>query len=75
MSFHIYAWLENGKPRLRVEDADSKLTCMSWSYNDGNASSDADKHEIKRLFRELLLLTCKQEVANCRVFETLELKR
>lgn len=69
MSYHINAWLEDGDPRLEILDAHSKSVCMSWSYKSRESLERKDKTEIQRLFRELILLTCKQMVANCRVFE------
>ncbi|MBU2865072.1 hypothetical protein QWZ13_14645 [Reinekea marina] len=68
MSYHINAWLENGVPQLQVIDAQTKRVCMNWSYQSESEPSEQQKHEIQRLFRELLLLTCKQDIANCRVF-------
>lgn len=70
MSYHINAWLEDGHPRLEIVDAHSKSVCMSWSYKSRAGLEGKDKTEIQRLFRELILLTCKQMVTNCRIFET-----
>ena len=70
MSYHINAWLEDGDPRLEIVDAHSKSVCMSWSYKSRAGLERKDKAEIQRLFRELILLTCKQMITNCRVFET-----
>ena len=69
MSYHINAWLENGDPQLQIIDAQSKSVCMSWSYTAKRGSTGKDKNEIQTLFRELLLLTCKQEMSNSRVFK------
>ncbi len=68
MGYYIYAWLENGKPQLQIVDAKSKSVCVTWSYQDKNIHSQDDKKEIQRLFKDLLLLTCKQELRHCRVF-------
>lgn len=68
MSFHINAWLENGEPQLQIIDAQSRNVCMSWSYKPKSGTDQSNKNEIQKLFRELLLLTCKQEMSNCRVF-------
>ena len=68
MGYYIYASLENGDPQLEIVDADSKSTCLSWRYQSENSDKNYDKKEIQRLFRELLLLTCKQEINNYRVF-------
>mgnify|MGYP003672118201 FL=1 len=69
MSYHINAWLEDGEPQLQIVDAQSKAVCVSWSYKASKETRSKDGYEIQRLFRKLLLLTCKQEMANCRVFE------
>lgn len=69
MSFHIHAWLENGLPRLQVIDAQSGATYLSWHYQEAEQDSQfKEPEEVQRLFKELLLLTCKQEMANCRMF-------
>ena len=68
MSYHINAWLENGVPQLQVIDAQTKRVCMNWSYKSESEPSEQQRQEVQRLFRELLLLTCKQDIANCRVF-------
>ncbi len=69
MSFHIYAWLENGLPRLRVIEAKSGTTYLSWHYQETEQDGQPkEPEEVQRLFKELLLLTCKQEMANCRIF-------
>ena len=67
MGYYLYAWLENGKPQLQVIDAQSKSICLSWSYQ--ATDENCDSKEIQRLFRDLLLLTCKQEMRNYGVFE------
>ena len=67
MSYHIYAWLEKGIPHLQIKDSESKSTYLSWSYQ--TTESNYDKQEIQRLFRELILLTCKQKMDNYRIFE------
>jgi L-rhamnose mutarotase len=68
MSYHINAWLEDGMPRLQVIDAQTRTICMSWSYTPNKDQSYKERHEIQRLFKELLLLTCKQDISNCRIF-------
>ena len=67
MGYYIYAWLESGNPQLQIIEAESKSICLSWSYQATDANHD--KKEIQRLFRDLLLLTCKQEMGNYRIFE------
>lgn len=72
MSFQIYAWLDNGQPRLQIIETLSGVTYLSWRYQEeaGKNSKPKDKKEIQRLFKDLILLTCKQEMQNCRLFET-----
>lgn len=67
MGYYIYAWLEHGNPQLQIIEAESKSICLSWSYQATNTKYDSK--EIQRLFKNLLLLTCKQEMRNYRVFE------
>lgn len=67
MTYQINAWLENGEPRLQILDSQSQSVCMSWSYEANREDRPRDSHEIQRLFRELLLLTCKQQVTHDRV--------
>lgn len=69
MGCFIYASLIEGKPNLKIVDARSQQTCVNWHY-DRDAEGDtgdksAARQEIQRLFRELLLLTCKQNLASC----------
>ncbi|MCH9696643.1 MAG: hypothetical protein K0U68_00920 [Gammaproteobacteria bacterium] len=66
MGYYIYAWLDNGSPRLKVVNALSNTECINWTYQ---AESNSDKKEIQRLFKELLLLTCQQDLQQCRVFK------
>lgn len=68
MSYYINAWLENGDPQLEIIDSRTRTVCMSWSYQAGNLVDSTDRNEIKRLFRDLVLLTCKQQADNLRVF-------
>ncbi len=68
MGYYIYAWLENGRPQLQIVDAETESICVTWGYRDHTDWDHEDEKEIQRLFRDLLLLTCKQEISNCRVF-------
>jgi hypothetical protein len=68
MGFYIYAWLEQGNPRLRVVDAATGRVCLRWDYHGADRPKSSDKKEIQRLFRDLLLLTCRQETHNVRFF-------
>lgn len=63
MSYHIYAWIENSKPKLKIVDSVTGAIYLTWTYNE-NHSIKSDKKEIQRLFKELLLLTCKQTLCN-----------
>jgi hypothetical protein len=68
MGYYIYAWLEHGNPRLRVVDIRTGSTCLRWDYRNSGRTNFNDKKEIQRLFRDLLLLTCRQENQNIRMF-------
>lgn len=68
MGHRIYAWLEEGKPRLRIYDAESGNLTVSWDYQGKQGAGEPQRQEIQRLFKQLLLLTCKQEMANVRVY-------
>lgn len=61
MGYYIYAWLDHGNPRLRVVDARTGSICLCWDYHSAKKRMSSDKKEIQRLFRDLLLLTCRQE--------------
>ncbi len=67
MGYHIYAWLENSVPQLQIVDAETGAVSVTWSYRSNGELGD--QKEIQRLFRDLLLLTCKQEMNNCRIFK------
>ena len=69
MGYYIYAWLKDGNPQLQIVDAQSKSVCVTWSYADPASGELCDKKEIQRLFKDLLLLTCRQEMKNCRIFK------
>lgn len=71
MGYYIYAWLEHGNPRLRVIDVKTGSICLRWDYRTTRPFKFSDKKEIQRLFRDLLLLTCKQENRNVRSFNLL----
>ncbi|MCI0653371.1 MAG: hypothetical protein L0Y39_02675 [Methylococcaceae bacterium] len=74
MGYYIYAWLEQGDPRLRVVDAQTGSICLRWDYHNSDRLKLSDKKEIQRLFRDLLLLTCKQENQNIRFFHIREIQ-
>jgi hypothetical protein len=70
MSYQIEAFLENGNPSLKIWDSKDHSLCLSWTYrgNEINKSQEIKK-EVHRLFRQLLLLTLKEDVNNVRVFK------
>ncbi len=68
MGYYIYTWFDNGNPQIQVVEAQSKKVCLSWSYQAPEKGNKYDKKEIQRLFKDLLLLTCKQKMENYRVF-------
>lgn len=56
MSFQIEARIEEGRPSLRILDADSHAVRLAWSCPpDGPCSPDG--LALQRLFRELFLLS------------------
>lgn len=67
MGFQIEAFLDDGKPSLKIYDLQRQALCLSWTYNNSN-SEPRSQQEVHQLFRELLLLTCKQDMHNVRVF-------
>ena len=67
VGYQIEAYLEEGKPSLKIYDLSKQSLCLFWTYN-GEANEQTSKQEIHQLFRELLLLTCKQDIHNVRVF-------
>ncbi len=67
MGYQIEAYLDNGKPTLKIYDIKRQALCLSWTYAK-SLDATASECEVHRLFRELLLLTCKQDMHNIRVF-------
>ena len=67
MGYKIEAFLDNGKPALKIYDIAMQSLCLSWTFH-GESGEVSSRSEIQRLFRELLLLTCKQDMHNVRVF-------
>lgn len=62
MGYLIYASLLDGKPNLEIKDADTERTCVSWRYGQEQRDDEVDRQEFQRLFRDLLLLSCKQKL-------------
>jgi len=71
MGYHIYAWLDEGQPKLRIVDAGSESVCLDWSFQSGQVRDPEARKEIQRLFRDLLLLTCRQNLSPVRKFSLL----
>lgn len=67
MGYQIEAYLDEGRPALKIYDVKEQSLCLSWTY-EGRPSELRSQKEIHRLFRQLLLLTCKQDLHNVRVF-------
>lgn len=77
--YFIYASLHQGRPALEIVDADSQQVCLQWEYGHAadqpevpepsqTASSNhpteaLSESEIQRLFRRLLLLSCRQSLS------------
>mgnify|MGYP000051803998 FL=1 len=71
--YFIYASLHQGRPALEIVDADSRQVCLQWEYGhsasqqtlperDNPAVDELSESEIQRLFRRLLLLSCRQSL-------------
>lgn len=70
MSYQIEAFLDQGKPSLKIWDSKDQSLCLSWTYGGTEISNCQDlQKEVHRLFRQLLLLTLKEDVSNVRVFQ------
>ena len=62
MSYTVNAWLEDGVPRLRLINASSGSTSLTWDFPKGIANQETlYKHEMQKLFKQLLLLACADE--------------
>lgn len=66
MGYQIYAWLDEGQPRLRIVDSESGEVFLSWDFQ--RTLVGQQPHEVQALFRQLLLLTCRQEIRNTRTY-------
>ncbi len=62
MGYRIFAWLDDGRPTLRIVDARSNTECLSWRLQSEDASASGGQKEVQRLFRDLLLLSCRQRL-------------
>ena len=67
MSYHIYASVSDGMPCLLIRDSVTGRIVLHWT-GDGATSALKGEPETRRLFRQLLLLSCRQEIANTRIF-------
>ena len=64
MSYTVNAWLEDGVPRLRLINAHSGSTSLAWDFPKEIINQEAlYKHEMQKLFKQLLLLACANEQA------------
>ncbi|MET1257361.1 hypothetical protein [Aliikangiella maris] len=67
MGYQIEAFLNDGKPSLKIYDSKRELLYLSWTYHE-----TPDEHQlpqaIHELFRDLLLLSCKQDIHNIQQF-------
>lgn len=74
MNCRIDAWLEDGKPCIRITDADSGRVCLKWSSGGCAGPDDADRcagdlHHcpadaaLHGLVRDLFLLACMDRVS------------
>lgn len=70
MSYHIFASVCDGLPSLVIRDSVSGEIVLRWKGS-GVTSALQGEPETRRLFRELLLLSCRQELANTRIFTAL----
>ncbi len=69
MSYHIEAYLDQGNPTIKIWDSEKQALHLNWSYRASEADhNDKLQKEVHQLFRQLLLLTLKQDVKNVRVF-------
>ena len=59
MLYQIDATLEDGKPRLRILDAQGDCLRLAWQPAQTRNSGSS---EIQRFFRELLLMTAMDEL-------------
>ena len=55
----INAKLHDGKPVLEVLDAESRQICLTW---DCPSVHDASGLDMQNLFRQLMLLSCRQSL-------------
>lgn len=62
MGYRIYAWLDDGRPTLRIVDARSNAECLNWRLPSEDESAPGGQKAVQRLFRDLLLLSCRQRL-------------
>jgi hypothetical protein len=67
MGYKIEAYLKDGKPNLKIYDLSHNKLCLSWCYA-GEPDKADSAQEVQRLFHDLLLLTCRQDLNNQRIF-------
>jgi len=72
MGYRIDAFIEDGKPSLKIWDIKDHSLCLSWTYDKPRSDqNNFSQEEIQRLFRKLLLLTLRDDFNNVRVFTAL----
>lgn len=70
MGYQIEAYIDDGKPSLKIWDIKHHSLCLDWTYSNSEiADSEVLQKEVHQLFRQLLLLTLKDDVSNVRVFQ------
>jgi hypothetical protein len=67
MGYRIEAFLNDGKPSLKIFEINQSNPCLTWTFS-GKIDDQHSESELHRLFRKLLLLTCKQDLGNVRMF-------
>ncbi len=62
MMYQIHARLVGKQPQLDIIDAATGSTCVSWRYSQHQSGDHSESLEIKRLFRQLFILGCKERL-------------
>lgn len=64
MGYYLDAWLEKGKPHLRIVDAKTGKLCLTWDYQE-----DENNKAVQALFKELFLLVTTQNLSKNHIKE------
>ena len=67
MTLNIKAWMQDGKSYLEILDTRSGEVQLRWSHDPADGS-ERGSSATQQLFRDLLLLSCKQDLCNGRLF-------